>query len=276
MPRDLDEVLHDWPFEPEPGEISVREVRARDGRTVLQIRIELGVLQLEVTDRPDRARPHGFPTYLEYLRYRARTARRGRGRDRDPDERWTMSREHCEQADREFIQFYHRRVAWLTLQRFDRAVADADHTLALMDFVVMHCDDSDYVMAHERLRSLVLFHKTQALAASGLDRRKPEEAIDAIRDGIDWLKKHQAKMAEEAPAVRDAEASGDEDESESSGPEIGPLIEQLRAIEREIRSNFPIEKTLKEQLEEAVEREDYERAARLRDLIRAKAAGKRA
>ncbi|MDG6937814.1 MAG: hypothetical protein JRN42_04650, partial [Nitrososphaerota archaeon] len=34
-----------WPDDPEPGESLAREVRARDGRNVLQIRIELGVLQ---------------------------------------------------------------------------------------------------------------------------------------------------------------------------------------------------------------------------------------
>ncbi len=40
----------------------------------------------------------------------------------------------CMEIDREFVQFFHRRVAWLALREFDRAVADADHTLALMDF----------------------------------------------------------------------------------------------------------------------------------------------
>ena len=48
-------------------EVIAREVQARDGRTVIQIRVELGVLQLEVTGRPDGSRPHGFTTYLEYL-----------------------------------------------------------------------------------------------------------------------------------------------------------------------------------------------------------------
>ena len=56
---------------PEPGEVVAREVRARDGRNVLQIRIELGLLQLEVEGRPDGVRPHSFPTYLDYLRHRA-------------------------------------------------------------------------------------------------------------------------------------------------------------------------------------------------------------
>ena len=56
MRRDLDDVIQGWPYDPEPGEHLAREVRARDGRKVLQVRIELGVLQLEVTGRPDGLR----------------------------------------------------------------------------------------------------------------------------------------------------------------------------------------------------------------------------
>ncbi len=48
MRRDLDDVIQGWPYNPEPGDHVAREVRARDGRMVLQVRIELGVLQLEV------------------------------------------------------------------------------------------------------------------------------------------------------------------------------------------------------------------------------------
>ena len=69
--RDLDDVIQGWPYDPEPGEHLAREVRARDGRKVLQVRIELGVLQLEVGGRPDGVRPHGFVTYLDYLRHTA-------------------------------------------------------------------------------------------------------------------------------------------------------------------------------------------------------------
>src|SRR5262249_24959150 len=69
MRRDLDDVIQGWPYDPEPGEVLAREVRARDGRSVLQVRVELGVLQLEMTGRPDGTRPHGFATYLDYLRY---------------------------------------------------------------------------------------------------------------------------------------------------------------------------------------------------------------
>jgi len=252
MRRDIDDALQGWPYEPESGEVVARELRARDGRMVVQVRQELGILQLEVDGRPDGVRPHGFATYLDYLRHRA--AARGL----DPSGKsppWSMRSEHRDEVDREFIQFYHRRTAWLSLQRYDRALADADHTLALMDFVAEHGNDEDYIASHERFLGLVLFHRNQAAAALALERRRPEEAIDVVREGIAQLAQHQAEWF----ADRDPEDSPDQ-----------TLIEQLQILEHEIRKNFAVEKTLREQLDEAVASEDYERAARLRDQIRAK------
>ncbi len=252
MRRDIDDALHGWPYEPEPGETIAREIRARDGRTVLQVRQELGLLQMEMDGRPDGVRPHGFRTYLDYLRHRAAgrgLKPTGRGRSRP----WIMANEHFVEVDREFIQFYHRRMAWLALQRYDRMLRDAEHTLALMDFVRRHSDDEDYVASHERFRGLVLFHRTQAAAALALERRKADEAVDAIREGADRLTEHQHAWERDFGA--------DEVPNET-------LIEQLRLLEREIRRNFDVGQTLREQLDEAVAVEDYERAAQLRDQIR--------
>lgn len=249
MRKDLDDIIQAWPYDPEPGEVLAREVRARDGRVVLQIRIELGILQLEAVDRPDGLRPHGAATYLEHLREHVANHQ---PEGQEGDDVWTMSRPQRVEADREFVQFYHRRMAWLALRRYDKAVRDADHTLALMDLVRRRGGDIDYVASHEQFRGLVLFHRAQALAASALERRRPEEAIDALREGAEKIARHQRTWWEER------------DPSESPNPS---LIEQLRLSEQEIRKNFAVEKTLREQLDDAVAREDYERAAQIRDQI---------
>lgn len=251
MRRDIDDALHDWPYDPEPGETVAREIQARDGRTVLQVRQELGILQMEVDGRPDGERPHGFRTYLDYLRHRA-TNRGPKSRNRVRP--WVLAPEHFAEVDREFIQFYHRRMAWLALQRYDRMLQDADHTLDLMDFVHRHSDDEDFITSHERFRGLVIFHRTQAAAAIALEDRRADQAIDAIREGASRLRDHQEDWDEEF----------DEDEIPDQA-----LIDQLHLLEREIRHNFGVGPTLREQLDEAVSVEDYERAAKLRDQIRA-------
>ena len=53
--HDIDRILQEWPYE--PGEISARMVRAADGREVLQMRVEMGVLQLEDDGPSRRQRP---------------------------------------------------------------------------------------------------------------------------------------------------------------------------------------------------------------------------
>jgi UvrB/uvrC motif len=253
MRRDLDDAMQGWPYDPEAGQVIAREVKAKDGRTVVQVRVELGLLQFEVGGRPDGTRPHGFATYLDYLRYRAAARGQSPGGKSAP---WAMSLDHRAAADREFVQFYHRRVAWLSLQRYDRALLDADHTLALMDFVGRHAGDEEYVSSHERFRGLVIFHRTQAAAALSLEKRKPEEAIDIVREGAEKLGAHHETWAAE---------------HDHAGTPNLSLIEQLHMLENEVRKNFAVDKTLREQLDEAVALEDYERAARLRDQIRERA-----
>jgi hypothetical protein len=257
MRRDLDDVIQGWPYNPEPGEHLAREVRARDGRMVLQVRIELGVLQLEVGGRPDGLRPHGFITYLDYLRHNAASRGLAPGGKSPP---WMMTAHQCTEADREFIQFYHRRIAWLALRRHEKAIQDADHTIALMDFVRRHVEEEDYIASHEQFRGIVLFHRTEAAIAVALERHRPEEAIDALRDGVERLTTHQRTWWEE--------------HEPADSPNLA-LVDQLRLYELDIRKKFAVEKTLREQLDEAVAKEDYEQAARLRDQIQAQKRAKR-
>ena len=63
--HDIDSVLDGWDYR--PGEISARLVRAHDGRDLLQMRVDMGVLQMETDLRPDGLHPHGAETYFDYL-----------------------------------------------------------------------------------------------------------------------------------------------------------------------------------------------------------------
>lgn len=248
MRRNIDDILREWSFDAKPGEIQARKLRTQKGRSVIQIRVELGLLQLEVDGRPDGHRPHGFDTYLEYLKHLRASA--VVDEKSDP---WTLELDHCEEVDREFVQYYHRRVALLALRDYEQACRDASHTLSLMDFITANCQDADYVSSHERLRGLVLFHRTQAQAAVLLEQHRYEEAVDSVRQGIEELRVHQGYWSEEFDGNDQAEQ---------------PLIDQLEHLEAELRSSFSVSKTLREQLDEAIASEDYEHAAILRDQIR--------
>ncbi|VAX39934.1 hypothetical protein MNBD_PLANCTO03-360 [hydrothermal vent metagenome] len=64
MNVDITEILSQWPFE--PGKINVRLIEGDDGEQKIQVRLDLGILQMELDGRPDGVRPHGFDSLLEY------------------------------------------------------------------------------------------------------------------------------------------------------------------------------------------------------------------
>ncbi len=235
--HDIDRILKDWPYE--PGEISARIVRATDGREVLQMRVEMGVLQLEVDGRPDGQRPFGADTYFDYLQGVAAKA----GDD------FELTPQQCLEADREFVQYYHRRVCWLALREFRRATKDADHTLAFMDFVRDHSPNEEWTLSHEQYRPFVLFHRVQASTLAQLEEQGPEDAVQELDRGMTQFQ----TLFEEFEADEDFE----DDE----------LVRRLVELRDTLREQYDLKPSLNEQLAKAVETEQYELAARLRDEI---------
>ena len=51
MSRDIDDALDGWEYKPDV--VQARVTEAGDGRDVIQMRLDLGVLQLELAGRPD-------------------------------------------------------------------------------------------------------------------------------------------------------------------------------------------------------------------------------
>jgi hypothetical protein len=237
-PRDIDTVLKGWEFK--PGEVSARLFKARSGREVLQMRVDMGVLQMEAALRPDGARPHGAETYYDYLV--SEVVREGGS--------FRLSREQCAEADREFVQFYHRRICWLALREYSRAVKDADHSLAFMDFVREHSPDDEWTLSHEQYRPFVLFHRVQAAALAVLEDQGPEAAIVEINHGLDRFR----DLFERYDA---AEQYADDE-----------LVKRLEEMRESVRQRYDVGRTLDEQLADAVHAENYELAAKLRDRLR--------
>ncbi len=233
----IDHILRSWSHQ--HGEVAARIVRGDDGRDVLQMRLEMGLLQMEVEGRPDGGRPHGYETYYDYLMSLA--FKNG--------ERFALKKTQCREVDREFVQFYHRRICWLALGEHGNAARDADHTLALMDLSSAYCPSDRWVASHEQYRPFVLFHRTQARAFAALEHDGPEQAMEEINDGLDRLR----CLLEQDDAE---EMYGD-----------GELVDQLVTLKESLRKHYAIGPTLTEQLAEAIAREQYERAAQLRDEI---------
>ena len=63
--KHIDHILGKWPYD--PTTVKVRICQGADSREVLQMRLDMGILQLEMEGRPDGAQPNGYETYFDYL-----------------------------------------------------------------------------------------------------------------------------------------------------------------------------------------------------------------
>lgn len=242
----IDDILNQWPFD--PMNLNVRMFETRQ-RTVLQMRIDMGILQMEIDGRPDGYNPYGAKSYYDFLKAQS---------EKSGADGFQLDEEHCLEIDREFVQFYHRRVCWLQLKEYQNAVRDADHTLGLMDFCKVHSPDEEWTFSHERYRPFVIYHRTQAAALGFMEDGQdvgnvnPEKAIEEINRGLERLKLLFIE--------HEAEDQYEEDE----------LVLRLMEFQNSIRENYDVGLTLKERLDKAIAEEDYEKAARLRDEVERK------
>lgn len=235
----IDKALEDWEFK--PNKVSVREVKV-DQRIVLQLRVDLGVLQMETNGRPDGTRPFDSDSVLDWIQSRELL---------DDEREFKFDTDECIEVDREFAQFYHRRICWMELKQFRNAIADADHTLSLMDACLRHSPGQQWTISHEQHRPFVIFHRTQAAALAEVeDGDNGEKAIEEINKGLEQIEEFYQKY----------EIDGEFEDDE--------LAKWLVDIREDLRERFDVGATLQEQLADAIENEKYELAARLRDQLK--------
>src|SRR5215469_4066665 len=68
MDFDISHLLEQWDYQ--PGHVVVRRFKAKNGTEKLQLRVDLGLLQMNAEGRPDGKRPFGYLSLFEY--YQAR------------------------------------------------------------------------------------------------------------------------------------------------------------------------------------------------------------
>ncbi|MBX6312835.1 MAG: UvrB/UvrC motif-containing protein [Isosphaeraceae bacterium] len=242
MSKDIGPILAGWDYNPD--ELQVRIITGDDGREKLQARIDLGLLQMELSGRPDGQRPEGFESYLDYLEDRARKA--------TSDEPLVLDRRDLALLMREGVQYYHRYLALFHLERYDLVARDTARNLRLFAFVREHAPGPRETMQFDQYRPYVTMMHTKALGLQALERGDYPTALERIDEGI--------------AAIRAFLREYDQPDREADCPELGHLLAWRHEVERN-RPLGPIER-LEQQLELAVTREQYEEAARLRDQIR--------
>jgi hypothetical protein len=247
MTLDLDELTAGWDCP--PGELRARVVVGRDGAELLQLRVDLGVMQMLMDGRPDGQRCHGLPTAREYVEHELRVAGNA------------VAVADWQELDRELAQTNYRRVAYSTLA--EDALQD-NEPAAAQRFIAGALRDTEACLTSLRLlqrqevvtidqnslRPTLAFDRTRLLAQLRVVEGDFESAIEEAEAGANALDRLLAEL-------------GYDEEQREQDPGVAYLME----FGQRLRQEYGIAQTLREALEQAIENEDFERAAELRDEL---------
>lgn len=247
MSDDISEILADWPHDPEAG-LQVRRVVGSDDRPKLQIRLDLGLLQMEAVGRPDGKQPAGHPSLLQYYERAAEAHRRRHGWY----EGFELDGADCAQLRAEALQYYQRRVACMALGDYAAAIADAEHNLRILDLVRAFASEADDRSALEKFRAFITAHRVRCEVLQHLQEEDVQAAILEWERGLEEL--------------RELFAAEDRLAEFSASPEKA-LLDELRG-KLDAHHLLSHRQNLQLRLDEALRREDPDVAAELRARLR--------
>ncbi len=253
MSNDISKILNDWDYE--TGEVAVRIVPGDDGRDKIQLRIDMGLLQMELEGRPDGTKPEGAASWLDY--YAEKQQRHdAEHADAAPFE---LTDEDCFRLWREGVQYYHRYLSFWHLKMYDRCAMDTERNLRLSAFVLAYAHDDRHRSQFDQWRPYVLMMHTRAVATPLVEKGQLSAALRVIDLGIEQIRefldaREQSDRADECAELISLEQWREE-----------VLVAAHRSGQTDPQSTAEI---LRRRLQQAVAEERFEDAAALRDEIR--------
>lgn len=247
MDYDISRLLDDWDYQ--PGQVVVRRFRGKDGREKLQLRLDLGLLQMNAEGRPDGRQPGGYPSLLEH--YQAKLLKHVAAHGGN-DEGFKLRAEDCAKLQLEAIQYHHRYICLLQLEDYDGVIRDAERNLKVFAFVAKHAESEELAWPLLQFRPQLLMVLTRARAAQALQTEDFETAVRHVEEGLEQIR---SAYREHGP---------------SDGAEQSAEVQSLEEWAEEIRARRPLSRRerLERALAEAVRTENYEMAAKVRDELK--------
>lgn len=238
---DIGKILTDWPFE--PLVVTARIIEGDDGLKKIQMRIDLGVIQMEYAGRPDGLLPMGFESYLHYYRSLS-------GSEAD----FFLTNRQLFDLRQEGLQYYHRYLSLHQLKDYQGVIRDTRHNLDILNLIANHTSTMEN-FASQQLRPYVMMMNTSAKIMLKLEGDDKSEALRILNAGIRQIK-HVYESILEDPQ-----------------PDLSPEIYQLKELQHRITddgipSELPAMEKLEIELQMALLSENYEKAASLRDQIK--------
>lgn len=242
---DLQSTLAEWPYDAE--QISVRKILGTDGSIRIQMRVELGVLQMEAEGRPDGEKPHGFDSLVEYHKQRLAEHEARKSTTRG----FELTPAQCHELRAEVSTYYRRYIALFVLEEYQDVVRDTTHNLEAFDLCRQFAREEEDREGMEPYRPYVLMMNARARALQAHENEEYSSALAHLNRGIMDIKGFY-----EDHGILDA---GDPPEE----------LNMLRALATELGQQMPEDSLMvaRKALRVAIEREQFEEAARLRDML---------
>ncbi|MGB9595383.1 MAG: hypothetical protein ACPL7B_03800 [Candidatus Poribacteria bacterium] len=180
MNKDIRNILDSWEYN--PNIINVRKIIGNDGKEKIQIRVALGILQMEVDGRPDGKTPYNEESLLDYYKSLLKSID-----ELDGEGGLLFTDQDMKDIETEIMQYYHRRMCFFILKDYTHAKRDAEHNLQLMDLIKKYCKDEEYIRSHERYRPFVIMEMTRAESLEYLRQDDYANAMKSISDAINAI-----------------------------------------------------------------------------------------
>jgi len=246
MNFDISELLTGWDYQ--PGQVVARRFAGQDGKEKVQLRVDLGILQMNAEGRPDGRRPMGHESWHDFHLDRLQKHIEEHGNDDD----FALDSEACAKLQQESIQFHHRYICFFQLEDFAAVERDCERNLEVFEFVAEYAETDELAWSLLQFAPQLFMMRTRARGTAHVRRKKFTAAAKVIAEGMEELETFYRENERE-------------DLLENSGE-----ISSLRFWLEEIRARKPLSEIEKLQraLDEAISVEDYERAAKVRDQMR--------
>jgi hypothetical protein len=196
--------------------------------------------------RPDGERPFDHESVVAAIDERLVTHERENG----GDEGFELTHEDCVLMQSEGVLFYYRYLLLFQMDDYDRVIRDTGHNLRICQLLENHCTDKDDRNAVLQFKPYIIRMHAMAKAMRHAGNDEPDDARAIIDQAIVEI---QGLEKIDSPAFQFERVRS---------------VNFLRSARDQIGDQTDPKKKLENLLQKAVDDEDYELAAQLRDRIR--------
>jgi hypothetical protein len=242
---DLKRILAGWEYE--SNQITVRKIIGDDGSNKIQMRLDLGLLQMEVSGRPDGKRPSNFESWLHFWENERTRYMERNGTDLG----FEIPPDACQALREEAVQYYHRYLAEFVLEDFEGVARDTARNLRVLDLCGEYARDEMDRGLLEQYRTYLIMMNTRAQAHIALRKGAFKTALARVKSGL--------------RAIHDLFVDAEQEEAYEKAMEV--MI--LQSLRDEISARLPSDpmEKLEVELQKALDEERYEDAVVLRDRM---------